>query len=228
MTYFHVRHSLNIALATLLLVVTAPCWLLVALAIKFDSKGPILFRQTRVGLRGKLFTIYKFRTMTAGTLDPDNPTRHVTRVGSILRRFSLDELPQLLNILRGEMGIIGPRPILPEEAKHYDAWEQQRLHVRPGLTGWAQINGRNALAWYERIEHDVWYVNHQSWQVDLHILFQTPRTVLSSDGVYGPGNDDPDAAAFAAYRARIAARTRVLPTARRNPSDIGSRVATAA
>jgi len=218
MLYFHLRHSLNIIVAAFLLLLGFPLLALVAVAIKLESRGPIFFRQQRVGRHGNLFTIYKFRTMRTGAHDPDNPTPHVTRVGKILRRYSLDEIPQLLNILRGEMAIIGPRPILPEEAEYYDAWERQRLQVRPGLTGWAQINGRNALAWYQRIEHDVWYVKHQNWLLDLHILAQTPWAVLSSDGVYGPGNLNPGPEEFAAYRARLAARTTALPVTRPEPA----------
>lgn len=210
MLYCHTKHSLNIIVAATLLVIGFPLLVVIGLAIKLESRGPIFFRQQRVGLRGKLFTIYKFRTMRTGAHNPDNPTPYVTRVGQFLRRYSLDEVPQLINILRGEMAIIGPRPILPKEAKYYDVWQRQRLQVRPGLTGWAQVNGRNALAWYERIEHDVWYVKHQNWLLDFHILARTPRTVLSSDGVYGPGNLDPGPADFAAYRVQMAERTTPL------------------
>lgn len=200
--YTSVRRLLDVAGALLLLLITSPFLALIALAIKAEDRGPILFRQRRVGLCGLTFTMLKFRTLHQGRHDPNQPQRVATRIGAVLRRYGLDEVPQLWNVLLGEMSLIGPRPILPEEARHYDQWQAQRLLVLPGLTGWAQVNGRNALAWYERIERDVWYVQHQSLWLDLWILWQTPRVLLTGAGAYGAGNVNPGAKEFAVYRAR--------------------------
>lgn len=168
-----------------------PLILGIACAIWLGSRGPVLFRQQRVGHRGRLFTIYKFRSLHTGSHDSQRPQAHATPIGTLLRRHGLDELPQLYNILKGDMTFIGPRPILPAEVHSYDAWQRQRLLARPGLTGWAQINGRNALPWYDRVALDVWYVQHWSLGLDLLVLWRTPRTLLKGTGVYGPGNHDP-------------------------------------
>lgn len=186
--------------ALLLLVIASPFLALIALAIKAEDRGPVFFHQRRVGLRGLTFTMLKFRTLRSDDHDPNQPQLVATCVGAVLRRYGLDEVPQLYNVLRGEMSLIGPRPILPEEARHYDRWQAQRLLVLPGLTGWAQVNGRNTLAWYERIERDVWYVQHQSLWLDVWILWQTPRVLLTGAGAYGAGNLNPGAEEFAAYR----------------------------
>lgn len=165
-----------------------------AVAVRLTSPGPVLFLQSRVGKDGELFEVRKFRTMVAG----DNPVfpdaSRITAAGRILRRFSLDELPQLLNVARGEMSIVGPRPTLAYQVERYDDHQRRRLAVRPGLTGLAQVNGRNALGWAERIEFDVTYVKTQSVATDLRIIARTAATMLSGEGVEGHPTDDPLAA----------------------------------
>ena len=162
-----------------------------ALAIKLTSRGPVLFRQTRVGMGGQPFEVVKFRTMLAGPnpLIPDES--RITSAGRVLRRFSIDELPQLLNVARGDMSIVGPRPALPEQAELLTTRQRGRLAVRPGLTGWAQVNGRNAIPWSERIELDLEYVARQSARFDLHILTRTLGVMLGGEGIEGHPTDDP-------------------------------------
>ena len=172
------------------IVVGATC----AAAIRLFAPGPVFFRQERVGLRGDRFQVWKFRTMTPG----DNPifpdASRITGVGKILRRSSLDELPQLINVALGEMSIVGPRPTLGYQVDRYDDVQRERLAVRPGLTGLAQVSGRNALAWGERIRFDLDYVERNSLRLDLQILARTARTMLSGHGVEGHPTDDPLAA----------------------------------
>ncbi|WP_334142958.1 sugar transferase [Rhabdothermincola sp.] len=168
--------------------------LLCALAVKVTSRGPVLFLQERVGMGGRPFTVFKFRTMVAG----DNPifpdASRITTAGKWLRRFSLDELPQLLNVWRGEMSIVGPRPTLAYQVERYTDRQRHRLDVRPGLTGLAQVNGRNALPWEERIELDLEYVRTQSLLLDLRIIGRTLWVMLSGEGAEGHPTDDPLAA----------------------------------
>lgn len=165
-----------------------------AVAIRLDDGGPILFRQTRVGMHGRPFSVVKFRTM----VDEPNPAfphpDRITKVGRWLRRTSLDELPQLVNVLRGEMSIVGPRPTLPYQVERYDARQRRRLSVRPGLTGLAQVRGRNALRWADRIELDLRYLEQQSPWTDLRLVAATAGAVLSGSGVEGHPADDPIAA----------------------------------
>jgi lipopolysaccharide/colanic/teichoic acid biosynthesis glycosyltransferase len=164
--------------------VTSPALGLAALAIKLSDGGPVLYRQQRVGKDGVPFELLKLRTMVVGAeklgagyaVNRGDP--RITRVGRVLRRLSLDELPQLLNVLRGEMSIIGPRPTLRYQVEQYTPRQRRRLEVRPGITGWAQIHGRATLPWEERIELDVWYVEHRSPRVDLKILLRTPRSLF--------------------------------------------------
>lgn len=168
--------------------VSAPLLFIIAVAIKCDSRGPIFFCQTRVGKNGKEFTILKFRTMTVGAekdgfYTAENDVR-ITRVGRFLRATSLDELPQLFNILGGSMSVIGPRPTLPYQVEQYDAFQRRRLEVKPGVTGWAQVNGRNTLSWPERIRYDVWYVDNYSFWLDMRILARTFFVWLRGEGVY--------------------------------------------
>lgn len=177
----------------------------IAFVIWLDTGRPIFFTQTRVGRDGRHFRLFKFRTLHPDCGLTRRPQAHATRIGRLLRRWALDELPQLWNVARGEMSLIGPRPVLPAEADHYDPHQRQRLSVRPGLTGWAQVHGRNALSWQERIAHDLWYVRHRSLMVDLYILGKTPHALLSGDGVYGPGNHDPNAHDLAAHRSELSA-----------------------
>jgi lipopolysaccharide/colanic/teichoic acid biosynthesis glycosyltransferase len=185
------KRALDLAGAGLLLVGLAPVLGLVAVSIWLEDGRPLLFTQTRTGCGGEPFRIFKFRTLTHEPDDPTRPAVHTTRVGTFLRRWALDELPQLWNVLRGEMSLVGPRPTLPEQAEQYGSHERTRLQVPPGITGWAQIHGRNALPWSERIELDVWYVRNRSLWLDLRILLYTPITLLSGIGVQGDGGRNP-------------------------------------
>lgn len=178
------RRILDIAIAGAGLVVTSPLLALSALAIKLEDRGPVLFRQTRVGKDGKDFELLKLRSMVvdaehkgAGYAVDEGDSR-ITRAGRFVRRTSIDELPQLVNVLRGDMAIIGPRPTLRYQVERYDERQRKRLDVRPGLTGWAQIHGRATLPWEDRIELDVWYVEHRSAKTDLLILLRTPLALL--------------------------------------------------
>lgn len=171
------------------LVVGVPC----ALAIALTSRGPLLFRQERVGLLGRRFMVLKLRTMIHdGEKNPVHPDlERITLAGKLLRRFSLDELPQLINVLKGEMSIVGPRPTLPYQVERYDERQRGRLAVRPGLTGLAQVKGRNQLTWPERIELDLEYVEQQSVWLDLKLLTMTAKVALRGAGVEGHPIDDP-------------------------------------
>jgi lipopolysaccharide/colanic/teichoic acid biosynthesis glycosyltransferase len=181
---------LDVVLAGLLLLVTAPLLALAALAIRVESRGPVFYRQLRVGRDGESFELWKLRTMVPGAesmgagiyvLDGDP---RITRVGRMLRRFSLDELPNLVNVLRGDMAIVGPRPTVQEQVDRYTDRQRRRLEVKPGITGWAQINGRTSLPWPDRIELDVWYVEHRSIRLDLRILARTARMLATGHGLY--------------------------------------------
>lgn len=180
----------DLALACLGLVAAAPILAVAAIAIKLDSRGPVFYRQRRVGKDGALFEMWKLRTMVddapaGGVWDPltDSDPR-ITRVGAWLRRTSLDELPNLFNVVRGEMAIVGPRPTISEQVAEYTPTQRRRLEVKPGLTGWAQVNGRAALPWEERIKLDVWYVDHRSPRLDLRILGRTVALLFSGRGLY--------------------------------------------
>jgi lipopolysaccharide/colanic/teichoic acid biosynthesis glycosyltransferase len=182
---------LDIVLAGIGLVLAAPLLLIAAVAIKLDSRGPVIYRQRRVGKDGEQFEVYKLRTMRLGA-DPvgvGTPVLEgdprVTRVGGLLRRFSLDELPNLVNVLRGELAIVGPRPTLAPQVELYTERQRRRLEVKPGITGWAQVNGRAGIPWEERIELDVWYVDNRSLALDLRILARTARLLLTGHGLYG-------------------------------------------
>jgi lipopolysaccharide/colanic/teichoic acid biosynthesis glycosyltransferase len=185
-----VSRVLDVVLAAVLLVVTAPLLAVAVAAIRLESKGPAFYRQRRVGRHGRPFELLKLRTMVAGAeamgaglyvLEGDP---RITRVGRLLRRFSLDELPNLINVLRGDMAIVGPRPTVQEQVDRYTERQLRRLEVKPGITGWAQINGRTSLPWPERIELDVWYVEHRSLRLDLRILARTARMLASGQGLY--------------------------------------------
>lgn len=194
--WLFLKRTLDFAAAACLLFLLSPLLLLLAAIVWADAGRPILFRQVRAGVRGRPFRIYKFRTMIRGAeraglgVHTAETDPRLTRSGRWLRAWSLDELPQLLNILRGEMSFVGPRPTLPYQVERYDDRQRKRLLMRPGVTGWAQVNGRNSLAWPQRIELDVWYVEHWSPWLDLRILLRTPRVVLRREGIYG-GDPDP-------------------------------------
>ena len=178
------NRAADVAIAGVGLVVTSPLLALAALATKLEDRGPILYRQTRVGKDGHDFDVLKLRTMVVGAetigagYAVDQGDRRITRVGRMLRRTSIDELPQLWNIIRGDMSVIGPRPTLRYQVDQYDEHQRHRLDIRPGLTGWAQVHGRASLPWAERIELDVWYVEHRTPKVDLEILARTPLALF--------------------------------------------------
>ena len=182
--------ALDVVLAALLVAIASPLLALAALAIRLESRGPVFYRQLRVGRHGEPFELWKLRTMVpgaesmgAGIYVIEGDTR-ITRVGRLLRRFSLDELPNLVNVLRGEMAVVGPRPTVQEQVDRYTDRQRRRLEVKPGITGWAQINGRTSLPWPERIELDVWYVEHRSLRLDLRILLRTARMLATGHGLY--------------------------------------------
>ncbi len=183
--YLRVKHAADCVAAVVALVLCLPLLAGIALAIRLIDGAPVLFRQPRAGRGGKVFTLFKFRTMRLASANATHAER-VTKTGRILRRFGLDELPQLLNIVRGQMSFVGPRPTLPEQVARYGRHELKRLGVRPGLTGWAQIKGRNAIDWHRRITLDRWYVDNVSWTVDLKILLGTVPALLRNDQLYGP------------------------------------------
>ena len=184
------KRAVDIALALPLVLLTAPLVALLALAVRLESRGDPIYRQTRVGKDGELFEIYKLRTMVHGAeftgagLAIAAGDARITRLGALLRRYSLDELPNLWNVLRGEMSIVGPRPTVKGQVDQYTARQRGRLAVKPGITGWAQINGRASLPWPERIELDLWYVEHRSLALDLRILSRTLGQVLRGHGIY--------------------------------------------
>jgi len=184
------RRAFDVAVAATLLVVTAPLIAIAIVAIRLESKGHPIYRQRRVGLDGREFDVLKLRTMVDGAehlgagLAVDAGDARITKFGALLRRTSIDELPNLVNVLRGEMAIVGPRPTLPAQVALYTERELGRLAVRPGITGWAQVNGRASLPWSERIELDLWYIDHRSWCLDLRILLRSARMVLAGDGLY--------------------------------------------
>jgi lipopolysaccharide/colanic/teichoic acid biosynthesis glycosyltransferase len=181
-------HALNratdVVIAGVGLVLTSPLLGLAALATKLEDGGPVIYRQTRVGRNGVDFDVLKLRTMVVGAehigsgYAVDRGDRRITRIGRVLRRTSIDELPQLWNVLRGDMSVIGPRPTLRYQVDQYDEHLRHRLDIRPGLTGWAQVHGRAELPWADRIELDVWYVENRSPRIDLEILLRTPLALF--------------------------------------------------
>ena len=182
--------ALDLIVASVALVVTAPLLAAAAILIKLESRGPVFYRQRRVGRGGEPFELWKLRTMVpgaetmgAGIYIVEGDPR-ITRTGRLLRRFSLDELPNLVNVLKGEMAIVGPRPTVQEQVDRYTERQRRRLEVKPGITGWAQINGRTSLPWPERIELDVWYVENRSLRLDLQILARTARMLATGHGLY--------------------------------------------
>jgi lipopolysaccharide/colanic/teichoic acid biosynthesis glycosyltransferase len=193
-----IKHSLDRILGALLLIMFAPLLCGIVIAVILESGRPAFFIQTRVGRNGQLFPMLKFRTMIedaihqglGATVATDDV--RITRIGSFLRIWSLDELPQLINILKGEMSFVGPRPTLEYQVANYTPLQRRRLEMKPGVTGWAQVNGRNSLTWPQRIELDIWYVDHHSLALDFQILFRTIGVWVRREGLYGTDgvNDD--------------------------------------
>jgi lipopolysaccharide/colanic/teichoic acid biosynthesis glycosyltransferase len=185
-----VSRAIDVTLAAAGLLVSSPLLVLAMVAIRVESRGSPIYRQRRVGLNGEPFELYKLRTMVSGAehigaglaLDEGDP--RITRAGALLRRFSIDELPNLVNVLRGEMAIVGPRPTIQAQVDQYTDRQRRRLEVRPGITGWAQVNGRASLPWHERIELDVWYVDNRSLVLDMRILARTARLLATGHGLY--------------------------------------------
>jgi lipopolysaccharide/colanic/teichoic acid biosynthesis glycosyltransferase len=181
---YALNRAADIAVAGTALVATSPLLALAALAVKLEDGGPILYKQTRVGKDGVDFELLKLRTMIVNAENQgagfavDKGDSRITRSGRILRRLSLDELPQLWNVVRGDMSVIGPRPTLHYQVEQYTPHQRRRLEVRPGITGWAQIHGRASLPWADRIDKDVWYVDHRSPLIDLKILLRTPLALF--------------------------------------------------
>ena len=184
------KRLLDFILAAAILLCTAPVLGVAALLVRLESPGHPIYRQRRVGLGGRPFELYKLRTMVAGAegmgagLAVDEGDARITRVGGFCRRTSIDELPNLVNVLRGEMSVVGPRPTVQVQVDRYTARQRGRLLARPGITGWAQVNGRASLPWHERIELDLFYVERVSARLDFHILARTVRMVLTGDGLY--------------------------------------------
>ncbi len=193
----YIKRIIDVFLSLNLLLLLLPLFVLIALAIKLSDPGPVFFRQERAGLKGQTFKIFKFRTMVvdaekkgAGVFVEEKDPR-ITRVGKLLRHTSLDELPQLINIFKGEMSLVGPRPTLPYQVENYDERQMKRLEVKPGVTGWAQVNGRSALTWPERIELDLWYLEKWSLWLDFKIILLTFKVILSKSNLYKPDGYDP-------------------------------------
>jgi lipopolysaccharide/colanic/teichoic acid biosynthesis glycosyltransferase len=184
------RRAIDILVSASVLLLTSPLLALAVLAIRLESPGHPIYRQRRAGLDGRPFDVIKLRTMVDGAehigagLAVNTDDSRITRVGAFLRRTSLDELPNLLNVLRGEMSLIGPRPTLPVQVEQYTPRQRGRLRVKPGITGWAQVNGRTSLPWSERIELDLFYIEHRSLSLDLLILRRTAAIVFGGDGLY--------------------------------------------
>lgn len=222
------RRLCDIVVASLVLVLASPLMAIAAIAIVLESRGGIFYRQRRVGKDGHEFDVLKLRTMVDGAehqgagLAVDAGDARITKVGAVLRRTSIDELPNFVNVLRGEMAVIGPRPTVPEQVQRYSERQFGRLAIRPGITGWAQVNGRTALPWDERIELDLWYIEHRSLRLDLQILSRTALLVVGGDGLYrgstggwnpGQGKHDADTRAQAARtfrRRRLVAASTLL------------------
>ena len=184
------RRLFDVAVAGAALAVTSPLLALAVVAIRLESKGHPIYRQRRIGKDGHPFDVLKLRTMVAGAesmgsgLAVNEGDPRITRVGALLRRFSIDELPNLVNVLKGDMAIIGPRPTVPVQVDQYTDRQRGRLAVKPGITGWAQVNGRTSLPWDERIELDLWYIEHRSWRLDVKILLRTAAIVFGGEGLY--------------------------------------------
>lgn len=191
--YKYIKRAMDFLVAVILLTVLSPLMLLAATLIAVNRDGPILFKQKRPGKDGKIFTVYKFRTMSTALIDRNGKElsdfERMTRIGKILRKTSIDELPQLFNIIKGDMSFIGPRPLLTEYLGLYSPEQMRRHEVLPGISGWAQVNGRNTLTWEQKFAYDIYYVDHYSFLMDIKIFFKTVENVLRQDGI-NSGNDN--------------------------------------
>ena len=185
------KRLFDFSVSLVLIAVLAPLFVLIALLVRLKLGSPFIFRQIRPGLKGRPFVIYKFRSLTDETDNNGNllsDSKRFTRFSSLLRRSSLDELPELVNVLKGDMSLVGPRPLLLQYLDRYDAVQARRHDVRPGITGWAQVNGRNAISWEEKFRLDVWYVDHQNFFLDLKILLMTLVQVSRQHGIHQKGH----------------------------------------
>lgn len=190
-TQLFLKRTFDLFVATVMLILLSPLMVLIAVSIKLTDGGSILYFQDRVGRDGELFRCYKFRTMVEGAerlglgIEIAENDSRVTTVGHYLRQWTLDEIPQLLNVLKGEMSVVGPRPTVPSQVARYSERDRRRLAVKPGMAGWAWIHGRNQLSWRERIDRDIWYVDHWSLALDFRILIEAVGLLLKREGLYG-------------------------------------------
>ncbi|PAF09797.1 hypothetical protein CHH65_08970 [Shouchella clausii] len=185
------KRLIDIILALIILIVTSPIILITSILIKINMGSPVFFKQKRPGLNSEIFTIYKFKTMTEkrdemGVLLPDE--KRLTKLGRVLRKLSVDELPQLINVIRGDLSLVGPRPLLVEYLELYSPKQARRHNVKPGITGWAQVNGRNGISWEEKLDLDVWYVDNQSLWLDFKILALTIIKIFKTEDVNAKGH----------------------------------------
>ena len=191
--YKFFKRFFDILLSAFLLIILSPVMLAASLAVKISDGGHVFFKQKRPGKNGKIFTVYKFRTMSEKTEDengnPLSDMERMTKTGAFLRKTSLDELPQFMNVLKGEMSFIGPRPLLCEYLDLYTPEQMRRHDVRPGITGWAQVNGRNAISWEEKFDCDIYYVDNMSLALDIKIIFMTIKNVLAHSGINSSESD---------------------------------------
>lgn len=185
--YKYIKRTMDFVVAFLLLIILSPLMLAAAVCIAANRDGPVLFSQERPGKNGKIFMLYKFRTMSTRLYDKNgrelSDFERMTKIGRFLRKTSVDELPQLFNILKGDMSFIGPRPLLTEYLKLYSPEQMRRHEVLPGISGWAQVNGRNTLTWNEKFSYDVYYVDHYGFGMDMNIFFKTIENVIRQDGI---------------------------------------------
>ncbi len=188
--YFLIKNLLDLSISFISLILLIPLFLILTILIKLTSKGPLFFKQNRPGRNGKLFILYKFKTMNDireeyGNFLPDE--KRLTDIGKFLRKLSLDEIPELWNVLKGEMSLVGPRPLLVEYLNRYTPEQARRHEVKPGITGWAQVNGRNAITWEEKFKYDIWYIDNWSLWLDIKVIFMTIIKVIKGEGINQPG-----------------------------------------
>ncbi len=186
----YIKRVLDFAISTIGFLVSSPIFIFLTIFLYFSNNGSPFFLQKRPGKDGKIFNIIKFKTMnnktdSHGNLLPD--AQRLTKVGKFVRKYSLDEIPQLINVIKGDMSLIGPRPLLPEYLTLYNKEQQKRHNVRPGITGWAQVNGRNAISWKQKFEYDVWYVENLTFALDVNIILKTLKKVFISEGITAEG-----------------------------------------